>query len=435
MAIKNYPNETDYKSATKPIIESQVAMIETKKEVKYDGVNVITDTPQAGDPVFLDENNKPVVISAATLIKATITDAWTYVGEVIETVDNNHIRIIHKDISQTRKWLDVCQYAWTDVVLTGEETTKTIGIRCALDWSANTEVKCIYTATALAEAAEAMQRAIEHRLGVLNATIAEIALWHCYADKDNNRVIVQRDSCSDYRFYNCSGLTHITWGNMPSNDFYFKINNKTSNYRGLQNIAKGESYWSTNGRTLLANVDVGSEAGNTDPMKLSEYNTSPYAAAIRAYYPTYKDYLYGEFSVKFPQKLGVFNLPDGKSMCDKYGTMTVPTKTGGTKVKFPALNWPLGVGYNADGLRQGDWHLWDVREGTIIMRDETLAKINTTRQKMGATRMSVSTSRWWAERYSVIYAWLFNGYSGYLNNYNVNSGYQVGAVTLLKFKD
>ena len=42
--------------------------------------------------------------------------------------------------------------------------------------------------------------------------------------------------------------------------------------------------------------------------------------------------------------------------------------------------------------------------------------------------------RWWAQRYSANYAWIFNGASRNLNNYSVYSAYQVGAVTLLKFK-
>ena len=121
-------------------------------------------------------------------------------------------------------------------------------------------------------------------------------------------------------------------------------------------------------------------------------------------------------------------------MTAKYGPMTAPTKDGGTKVKFPALNWPLGVGFEADGMRQGDWHLWDVREGAIIMRDDTLAKINATRQKMGVTQISISTYRWFAERYSVYSAWIYHGNGGALTSTTVNSGFQVGAVTLLKFK-
>ena len=431
MAIKNFPDETAYDAAVKPTIESQVAMIENTKEVKYDGVNVITDAPQVGDACFLDESNKPVIISAPTLIKANIPAAWTYVGEVVEVTDNDHVRVLHKDISQTKRWLDVCQYAWTDAVLDGTETTKVIGIRCALDWANNTEVTCVYTADTLAEAAAAMQSAIEARLTELNATAAEIALWHCYADTDNDRVIVQRDACSDYRFYNCSGLTHITWGDMPaSNNAGFRVNNIADNER-LMNITKGAAYYGTNGRTPTADVPLNAAAGIVNK---TSFNTSAYCALLRETYGTYETYAAKEYRVKVPQKLGVFGLPDGKAMTTKYGPMTAPTKDGSTKVKYPALNWPLGVGFDADGMRQGDWHLWDVREGCIIMSDDTLAKINATRQKMGVTQISISTTLWFAERSNVYYAWFYSGYYGNLNNNYVSFGLQVGAVTLLKFK-
>lgn len=431
MAIKNFPNEAAYDAAMKPTIESQVAMIENTKDVKYDGVNVIADVPRVGDATFLDESNKPVIISATTLIKANVPAAWTYVGEVVEVTDNDHVRVLHKDISQTKVWLGLCQYAWTDAVLDGTETTKVIGIRCALNWANNTEVTCVYTAETLAEAAAAMQSAIEARLTELSATAAEIALWHCYADTDNSRVIVQRDACSDYRFYNCSGLTHITWGDMPaSNNAGFRVNDVAGNER-LMNIAKGAGYYGTNGRTPTADVPLNAAAGIVNK---TSFNTSAYCALLRETYGTYENYAIKEYRVKVPQKLGAFGLPDGKAMTAKYGPMTAPTKDGGTKAKFPALNWPLGVGFNADGLRQGDWHLWDVREGAIIMRDDTLAKINATRQKMGVTQISISTYRWFAERYDVSYAWIYYGGYGTLYSTGVINGYQLGAVTLLKFK-
>ena len=141
--------------------------------------------------------------------------------------------------------------------------------------------------------------------------------------------------------------------------------------------------------------------------------------------------------MKVPQKLGAFSLPDGKAMGEKYGPMTAPTKSGGIKALYPALNWPVGINLNADGMNSGDWHLWDVREGSLMMRDETFAKINATRVKMGVSQISNSTSRWFAERCNVGYAWHFYGYLGYLSNisYNVSHGDQVGAVTLLKYKN
>jgi hypothetical protein len=40
-------------------------------------------------------------------------------------------------------------------------------------------------------------------------------------------------------------------------------------------------------------------------------------------------------------------------------------------------------------------------------------------------------NRWFAERYNVNNAWIFNGTNRYLNNNNVNNANQVGAVTNL----
>ena len=96
---------------------------------------------------------------------------------------------------------------------------------------------------------------------------------------------------------------------------------------------------------------------------------------------------------------------------------------------------PVNISLNADGMNSGDWHLWDVREGSLMMRDETLAKINATRVKMGVSQISTSATRWFAERYNVYSAWYFGGYYGSLDINNVYNGYQVGAVTLLRYKN
>ena len=430
--IKNFPNETAYEAAVKPTIESQVAMIENTKTVKYDGVNVIADVPQVGDAVFLDENNKPVIISAPTLIKANVPAAWTYVGEVLQAVDNNHVLLLYKDASQSRKSLDISQYAWTNVVLDGEEHEKTIGLRFGIpDWNTNTDITFTYTATTLAEVAAACTAAIEAKLTELGAPQTTIDQWWAYDDVDNNRVIVQRDACTDYRFYNCSGLTHISWGDMPENSNNgFRINDIAGNER-IMNVARGAAYYGTSGRTPTADVPLNDAAGI---VKRSDFNNSAYCASLRQAYGTYENYIASEYLVKLPQKLGAFALPDGQAMGERYGGKMVPTKSGSTKAAYPAQNWAYTLSLNAQGMMQGDWHLHGVAEGCMLLRDENLARINKTRQKMGVAQVSSSTARWLAARYNVNGAWFFYGNNGILYNVIVNGAYQVGAVTLLKIK-
>ena len=218
---------------------------------------------------------------------------------------------------------------------------------------------------------------------------------------------------------------------MPANSNPgFRVNNVADNQR-IMNVARGAAYYGTNGRTPTANVPL-NEAATI--VTRTAFETSAYCALIRETYGTYENYIAKEYLVKFPQKLGAFSLPDGKTMCEKYGPMTAPTKNGGSKYKYQALNWALTVAMNGDGVGQGDWHLWDVREGSIMMRDENLALINATRQKMGITQISNATYRWFAERCGVGYAWYFGGANGTLDGDGVNRGFQVGAVTLLRIK-
>ena len=423
--IEQYNDAASYNSAGKPTTESRVANIKEGNISKFDGVNVsTTGTPVFGDAVYYDENGNKVAIRQDVYNRSLAPASWTYKGVFLGYHKDGRWRTFLGNYSSlpTYKYLGACQYAWTDAVLDGEEHSKTIGLRFGLpNWDTTQSITFTYTATTLAEAAAACTAAIEAKLTELGAAATIIAQWWAYADEANNRVIVQRDDCTDYRFYNCSGLTHISWGDMPASDNYRKVNGKSTNYRGLMNFKGAASYWGTNGRTLSANVAVHSEAGNTDPMKLSEFQSSQYAADIRAYYKTYEAYLRGEFGIQSLMKVGAFALPDGEALTAKYGPMMAPTKSGGTKAMYPSLNWAY--------LQGG--HLWDVTEGVLMMEDANLAVINATQTKAGKVTLANSSYRWFAERYYVVNAWFFNGASRYLYNGSVNSTNQVGAVALL----
>lgn len=422
--IEQYNDLPSYNSAGKPATESRVANIKAGNISQFDGVNVpTTDTPMFGDAVYLDESGNKVAIRKDVYNRSLVPASWTYKGVFLGYHKDGRWRTFLGNYSSlpSAKFLGVCQYAWTDVVLDGEEHSKTIGLRFGIpDWNTTTSITFTYTATTLAEAATACTAAIEAKLTELGAA-ATIAQWWAYADEANNRVIVQRDDCTDYRFYNCSGLTHISWGDMPASDNYRKVNGKSTNYRGLMNFAGAASYWGTSGRTLSANVAVHSEAGNTDPMKLSEFQSSQYAADIRAYYKTYEAYLRGEFGIQSLMKVGAFALPDGEALTAKYGPMMASTKSGGTKAMYPALNW---------GYLQGG-HLWDVTEGVLMMEDSNLAVINATQAKAGKVTLANSSHRWFAERYGVTSAWFFGGTYRYLHHNHVHNAIQVGAIALL----
>jgi hypothetical protein len=101
--------------------------------------------------------------------------------------------------------------------------------------------------------------------------------------------------------------------------------------------------------------------------------------------------------------------------------MMAPTKNGGTKTMFPALNWAY--------LEGG--HLWDVNEGVLMMEDANLSIINATQTKAGKVVLSNASPRWFAQRYSAGSAWIFHGYYRSLSANLVPHSGQVGAVALL----
>ena len=429
MAIKSYNSKADYDAAVKPTTESQVSMIETTREIIVDGVNVVTTQPTVGDVVFLDDQNKVIYVKGGVWIqKASIPAAWTHVGYVYFR-KGRQVGVIHKDGADQR-WLDVSQYAWTDVVLDGEEHEKTIGLRFGIpNWDTTTSITFTYTATTLAQAAAACTAAIEAKLTELGASQATIDQWWAYADENNNRVIVQRDACTDYRFYNCSGLTHITWGDMPANsNSGFRVNMRQGGEK-IMNDARGAAYYGTNGRTPTENVPLNSNAGI---VKKTAFDSSPYCQLLRDTYGTYQEYIHREYCLQYPQKLGAFSLPSGKELTAKYALMTAPTKAGSTKHKYPALWYGYNKSFGVDCLDFGDWYLPGVAEGTMLMRDETLTALSPSISKMGTTTINNSTYRWFAQRSYVYTAWIFLGYYGALGTNHVNTALRCQAVALLE---
>ena len=434
--IEQYNDATSYNSAGKPTTESRVANIKKGNVSKFDGVNVpTTDTPVFGDAVYLDENGNKVAIRRDVYNRSLVPASWTYKGVFLYYHKDGRWATFLGNFSSlpSYKYADVLQYALT--AITSTSLTLKLRIRDTsksgdAQYGTNIDVPVTLTSTNFdATTVAEITAALEAKATEMGDTQA----WWCYLANDNNekvssgatRIVVQCDAWSNYQQYNCGctggTLTFVTWGDMPASDNYRKVNGKSTNYRGLMNFKGAASYWSTNGRTLSANVAVHSEAGNTDPMKLSEFQSSQYAADIRAYYKTYEAYLRGEFGIQALMKVGAFALPDGEAMTTKYGPLTAPTKAGSTKAKFPALNWAY--------LQNG--HLWDVTEGVLMMEDTNLAVINATQTKAGKVTLANSSYRWFAERCYVYYAWFFNGANRNLYYTNVTDAYQVGAIALL----
>ena len=437
MAIKSYNTKADYDAAVKSTIESQVSMIETTREIIVDGVNVVTKEPTVGDVVFLDDQNKIIYVKGGAWIqKANIPVAWTHVGYVYMR-KGKQVGVIHKD-GADQKYLDVCQYGITAI----SSTTLAIKLRMSPDYAVDTTVDVTLTSTAI-DATSAAE--ISAAVAAKATEVGDTKDWWAYladaqgnkVESDGTQIIIQCDTCVDYRFYIVSAtgctIAHIIWGDMPESSVYWRgERGYHTNYWGVMNIARTKVWATSNGRVPTVQEPVGPRAGNDEPVKPSEFETSEFCANLRAAYATYEEYLEKCYMVVYPQKYGCFALPSGKAMAEKYARMTAPTKAGGTKYKYPALYYGYAKSFGVDGLDFGDWYLPGVAEGTMLMRDETLAALAPSISKMGTIAINNSTDRWFPARYSVNTAWIFNGTYGNLSITGVTYANRCQAVALLE---
>ncbi len=438
MAIKSYANKAAYDAAVKPTIESQVSMIETTREIIVDGVNVITTSPAVGDLVFLNESNEITYVKGGAWIqKAIIPSAWVHVGYVYLR-KGRKVGVIDKNAADV-KWLDVCQYALTAFT----STSVNLKLRMAPNYDVETSIDVTLTSTNI-DATTAAE--ISAAVAAKAAEVGDTNAWWAYlADADGNKVdsdgtqiIVQCDVCVTWQtqyYYGATGCTIalVSWGDMPENSEYWRGERGFyTNYWGVQNIARTKAWATSNGRVPSSNEPVGPQAGNSEPVRPSAFETSEYCADIRAAYKTYEEYLEKCYAVVCPQKYGCFSLPDGKAMAERYARKTAPTKDGGTKYKYPSLYYGYNRSYGVAGLDFGDWHLPDVLEGTQLMKDACIGALAPSVSKMGTVSIDNSTHRWFATRYDAYYAWFFNGNNGKLGYYDVYYAFRSQAVALLE---
>lgn len=434
--IKNFNTQEERNAYVPGNTESTLMHVEETNECSVNGVNVVTMQPQVGDVLFLDASKRRVYIKNETLNRSLISADWTHVGYVFMR-NGRKVGIINK-AGTDEKYLDVCQYGITNIT----STSLVINLRMSPDYAVNTTVNVTLASTDI-NAANA--QAISEAVAAKAAEQGDTKAWWAYlADADGNKVdtdgtqiVIQCDECVDYRYYICSAtgctIAVINWGDMPASDRYFKGNAKNfrmTNNAGAMNVARRIAYINSASNTAPApSADVPLAAETT--VRRTEFESNQYCQLLRDTYATYEEYVRVDQMVVTPQKFGTFALPSDDELSRKYAGKTVPTKAGGTKAAYPALNKCSLVDYSVDGLAVGDWYLPGSAKGMELLKDATLALLAPVVTKMGTTAINNATSRWFAERYIVSVARFFYGTSGTLYYNYVNYRVRAQAVTLL----
>lgn len=438
--IERYSDEAAYQVAGLPTNESRIALIESTNDIKIDGVNVQVDTPELGDAVYHD-GSKVIFFKGGDQFNAANlpeTIKSNKVGEVLDII-GDYALIANKD-QPSYKYADVLQYVLNAPTLDGEEHTQSIGLRLSggtsAGYNAETTISFTYTATTLEEVVTALNAAIEAKQVEVGFTNT---VWAYLTDNDYNmvtdnatKILVQIDVWTDYRQYQVKGGTFITWRDMPViSTNVWRVNGKTTG-TGILSVSRGAVYYSNSakGRTPTEMVQLNEDA----TIIHRDAFDGEFGALLRKAYGTYESYIESEYSIMHPQKLGVFGLPDGKHLTQKYGNMTAPTKSGGTKYMFPALHYPLTIDYGIEGISAGDFYCPGVDEAVTMMKDGNMAVYNKTATKMDISQIHNSSIRWFSQRYSILSAWFFYGTTGTLSNSYVYGSFLVQGVALLKIK-
>ena len=460
MAIHKYNTKGEY-TADERASEANVSQITGSGEVIIDGNFVVTDNPQDGDALFLDPNNKKVWVKGGADL-GTAPIGYKSVAPVCMRIGKKAL-VVSKE-AQSNKYLALWQHAITAI----SATTIKFWLHMKGDYPTWTPIEVADVDGISATTVEKINTALEAAGNTGNVGYAKHGYWAFLANDDNEpvssgatRIVVQCDLCEDYRQYQVSDSTHalvgctmslVVWEDMPSASS-LKRKNGGSTTSGIQNVTRGLAYYSTNGATPSANVSP-TDVSQIVKRVCFEDSTDAayqYCAALREAYGTYENYI-GFHTVLWPQKYGVFNLPDAKALTQKYGNKTAVKKDGTTIYKFPYLHWALNYGddgnggekFDCDGLRKSDWFAAGVHEAEIfkdkdytegLATNAVKRKYNHTIAKMGGTQVLNNTSSWLAQRYYAYSSWFFGGPYGPLNYTNVCNALSCRAVALLDVDD
>lgn len=428
-SIKMYNDRGAYNASEKPTTATEVELIKSENAVVYDGINVQTLEPEVGDAVYKNLDGNKVAFKADGLTPSLLSDL-TYVGVFIGYYKDGRWKVFMGNYSSlpSYKYADVVQFSITAITATNIR----FFLKMAGDYANFVQIDVTLTSAEInATSASEINAALEAAGNTGNVGYDKHKYWAYLADANGNpvesggtQIIVQCDNWFEYRQYQCNDSTHAlvgcamaltVWGDMPASSVLWRNNGVSTYYAGLE-FEGFRDYYATNGTTPTADIPLVSDK----IVNKTSFDSSAYCALIRSKYKNYEIYMRSHM-IRYPQKYGVFALPDGEYLTKKYGGLTVTIKAGTTKAKFPALNWALTQG----------GYLWDVHDGVAIMDDDNLAAINATQQKVGKVQLAKNSSRCFAQRYNVNYAWYFNGTTRLLNTTSVYSTYQVGAVSLL----
>lgn len=375
-----------------------------------------------GDAIYFDGDGVIHVIDGKSVNSSTITEGWTYVGPVAKVRDGKAM-ILNKAENTSVKFASCWQYEITGINYNQSNTiqfqqAKTSGF-------VNIGDPFTFTPTDIDDAVDKIDEFLRDNAGGVGAGARWNYNWHCEKlpnPSGVDSVVVVADNNADYRQYvsiiNSSGTTTGITSNqnmckfLPAYTTMLK-NNSGIGYRvGLIKDRLLE-YYATN--TTIANptamVPVNSA---NDIVSKTQFEENQYCADLRDAYGTFENYI-ESVMLAWPSDEGnqVYMNGTGKEYTELLAARKHKNLSGTEIATYPAATYSFGIGYEAEGLEEGNWYMPDAIEFLEIFKDMKVDGtdiINATQKRATGSAFSLSAARWLPACYNSVNAWKsYNG--------------------------
>ena len=389
---------------------------------------------KVGDAVYADADGNVHFIAGKSVVAESIPQGWTYVGPVAKVRDGKAM-ILNKSENTSVKFASCWQYEITGIKYNQSNTiqfqqAKTSG-------NVNIGDPFTFTPTDIDDAVDKIDEFLRDNAGGVEAGAGWNYNWHCEKlpnPSGVDSVVVVADNNVDYRQYvsiiNSSGTTTGITSNQNMCNFlpvYTTMlrNNSGNGYRVGFIKDRLLEYYATN--TTIANptemVPVNSA---NDVVSKTQFEENQYCADLRDTYGTFENYI-ESVMLAWPSDEGnqVYMNGTGKEYTELLAARKHKNLSGTETATYPAATYSIGIGYEAEGLEEGNWYMPDAIEFFEIFNDMKVDGtdiVNATQKRATGSAFSLSVARWLPSRSSHYSAWyIYNYGASYNSNFIANS--------------
>lgn len=438
MQVNNYETKAAYEADnTRSRTASAVSKIVEESAAIFDGVNtVVYDKNLAGigDLVVKDTvRNVLAFIKAGTVKKTQIPATLKPVAEVFGRKGDKVLITALENLSA--RWGHPFE-----VLISGINNALggTLAIVVHNNGALTEEVDVSWEADASLESIAASINAqfqtltdADDKAWVASVLGNQIVLAHNYYLKDTVDSITGTGGGAGVTFVEDDHNWQVEYAYLSGAEYIRRNNGVDTSFAG-GNYKKFLDYYKTNGSVPDANVPLGSST----IVKQDAFENSEYCADLRAAYPDYSSYLFGEHFAQYPNAYGAM-LRDGKETTDLLASLKGTVVRGANEPRFPAA--AAAKNYTVADAPEIGWWLPSVEEILLLMADRRLNSADTMEDPFNDTAVEMQTATAYGNGY---YPWtccesnsdtafIFGGYSGGVYSHSKYYTYTVRPVSAL----